>query len=333
LSFENKLKMMVKGKIFPGVGKITRLVLYLQLFAFFSFLIGMGIWSFRLQEKKLNQTNQFWQQTLVLLRLHKLQKKAESVQANYSRIDIELPGISTASADFFLSQYRAAIRNKELRRAAYFIEVADRQSKAILAQQNLIIPKEVQRLEKSLDDNLREGEEIFAVVDDIKQDLERLRKRQSSLAKLKQLRRLMFVLAGRLAQRRQEMAEAEKKIVVVKSDLRVYMYENDKLIHTIPVSLGRQDHETRSGEFKILDKIEKAWGYYQIWMPYWMGIYFAGSSENGFHGIPWDSAGVRYWEKDIGKNNVTYGCIMADDKEMRRLYNWAEVGTKVIIQD
>jgi lipoprotein-anchoring transpeptidase ErfK/SrfK len=76
-----------------------------------------------------------------------------------------------------------------------------------------------------------------------------------------------------------------------------------------------------------------AWGYYEIWMPYWMTIYYAGSSANGIHGIPLSPSGVRWssWEKRVGVYPTTYGCVMPLDKDVKKLYNWANIGTPVSI--
>jgi lipoprotein-anchoring transpeptidase ErfK/SrfK len=68
-------------------------------------------------------------------------------------------------------------------------------------------------------------------------------------------------------------------------------------------------------------------------MPYWMTIYYAGSSANGIHGIPISPDGVRWshWEDVVGVRPITYGCVMPKDKDAKKLYNWANIGTPVTI--
>jgi len=109
------------------------------------------------------------------------------------------------------------------------------------------------------------------------------------------------------------------------------MYENGQVVHSMPLSLGRRGWDTRSGDFAVLDKLGTVWSYWQIWLPNWMGIYFAGASENGIHGLPYDDAGNVYWINSIGKEDITYGCVMPRDPDMNKLYNWAEVGVPVTI--
>jgi lipoprotein-anchoring transpeptidase ErfK/SrfK len=67
-------------------------------------------------------------------------------------------------------------------------------------------------------------------------------------------------------------------------------------------------------------------------MPYWLGIYWAGGSENGIHGIPYNaSTGWRLWEGYVG-TPVTFGCILLDDANAKTLYDLAYLGMPVIVQ-
>ena len=63
----------------------------------------------------------------------------------------------------------------------------------------------------------------------------------------------------------------------------------------------------------------------------WLGIYWAGSTENGIHALPILSNGQRLWAGDLG-TPVSYGCVVLGTEEARMLYAWAEVGTPVVIQ-
>ena len=67
-----------------------------------------------------------------------------------------------------------------------------------------------------------------------------------------------------------------------------------------------------------------------FWMPDWMGIYYAGDLENGFHALPILPNGQRLWANDLG-TPVSYGCIVLGVQEAQELYNWASVGTTVRI--
>jgi hypothetical protein len=267
-----------------------------------------------------------------IAQIKKLQGLREKLEPKYLRVDPLLPGISTAQADFFLSQYRLAVREERYREGEKFLNLAGEQIDSVLENQQEVAAWEVERLNTEIESNLKEARDIFTPVADIETGVGGVAEANlDSCEQFSQLKNFLMEIADRISKRRLQMEEAVKSIVVSRSRQEVLIYEDGQLVQGIPISLGRMGRETRIGEFRILDKMDKVWGYYQIWMPYWMGIYFAGSSENGFHGIPWDKAGNRYWEGDIGENNVTYGCIMAQDDDMRRLYNWAKIGTPVTV--
>ena len=130
-----------------------------------------------------------------------------------------------------------------------------------------------------------------------------------------------------------EVPFKEKTILVDISDQHVYAYEEGKLIFSFVASTGRHNL-TRIGYYRILDKIPNAysdpWGF---WMPYWMGIYYAGYNlENGFHSLPVLSNGVKLWGSKIG-SPITYGCVVLMPNDMKKLYRWAGIGTAVVIQN
>jgi len=124
----------------------------------------------------------------------------------------------------------------------------------------------------------------------------------------------------------------QKKIVVDISEQRCWRYEGDVLLNTWRCSTGR-NNSTATGTFRVQSKLRKAYGStWGIWMPYWLGIYWAGPTENGFHGLPWDAkTGARTWAGLVG-TPITYGCVMLNDDAMKQLWEWADIGTLVVIQ-
>ncbi len=123
-----------------------------------------------------------------------------------------------------------------------------------------------------------------------------------------------------------------KSILVVISEQHMYAYEGKKLVFSFDVSTGRNG-STSAGTFSILDKIPNAWSDpWGFWMPYWMGIYYVGSNlENGFHSLPVLTNGQQIWGDEIGVP-ITYGCVVLDPGNMKRLFKWADIGTPVIIR-
>ncbi len=123
-----------------------------------------------------------------------------------------------------------------------------------------------------------------------------------------------------------------KKIVVSISQQRMYVYQNGKLLHTWVVSTGRYGYPTRTGVFHVQSKVLNAYGSrWRIWMPYWLGIYWAGSTENGIHGQPINPDGSIVWAGLLGRK-ITFGCVMLRTDHAKELYYWADIGTPVIIR-
>jgi LysM repeat protein len=123
-----------------------------------------------------------------------------------------------------------------------------------------------------------------------------------------------------------------KLIVVDLSDQHLWAYEGDQLIYSFVASTGAAPSYTAAGEFRIQSKIPNAYGSaWDIWMPWWMGIYWAGSVENGIHALPIMSNGQTLWAGYLG-TPVSYGCVVLGTQEAEWLYHWAEIGTPVSIR-
>ena len=122
-----------------------------------------------------------------------------------------------------------------------------------------------------------------------------------------------------------------KYILVDISDQHMYVYEGDALIYSFVASTGI-NNATRVGTFAVQSKIPNAYGAtWDIWMPEWLGIYWAGGLENGIHALPILPNGATLWEGYLGRP-VSYGCVVLGTYDAQVLYNWAEIGTPVEIQ-
>lgn len=122
-----------------------------------------------------------------------------------------------------------------------------------------------------------------------------------------------------------------KYILVDISEQHMYVYEGDMLVYSFVASTGI-NNATRVGTFAVQSKIPNAYGAtWDIWMPDWLGIYWAGGTENGIHALPILPSGATLWEGYLGRP-VSYGCVVLGTYEAQVLYDWAEIGTPVEIQ-
>jgi len=122
-----------------------------------------------------------------------------------------------------------------------------------------------------------------------------------------------------------------KRILVDLSDQRMYVYQNGQILWNWVISTGLPGRDTAVGHYKVLNKIPNAYAStWNLQMPYWLGIYWAGSLQNGIHALPIQANGQRLWEGYLGQR-VSYGCVILGTQNAATLYNWASVGTPVDI--
>ena len=124
-----------------------------------------------------------------------------------------------------------------------------------------------------------------------------------------------------------------KRIEIDISEQRLRAYENDAPIFDWACSTGKVATPTQPGNYQVLDKIPEAWS--SVWglrMPYWLGIYWAGGSEDGIHALPIDRYGKTLWAGYLG-HRASFGCIILDTPNAARLFDWADIGTPVIITE
>lgn len=123
-----------------------------------------------------------------------------------------------------------------------------------------------------------------------------------------------------------------KRIVIDISEQHLWAYDGETEVYSFVASTGLPGLDTRPGTYSVLNKVPNAWGgNWNIWMPDWLGIYWAGSLQNGIHSLPILPDGSRLWDGYLG-TPVSYGCIILGVTESKLLYDWAEVGVPVIIR-
>ena len=116
------------------------------------------------------------------------------------------------------------------------------------------------------------------------------------------------------------------------SQQRCQLYRGDQLLYNWPCSSGRAGSGTKFGEFFVQSKIREAWGSrWGFYMPFWLGIYWAGGSENGIHGLPYQPGGYPVWANSVG-TPITFGCVLLGANESQTLWDMAYIGMPVTIR-
>ncbi len=122
----------------------------------------------------------------------------------------------------------------------------------------------------------------------------------------------------------------KKRVVVSLAAQELTAYLGHIPVATHAVSTGRPGSPTPLGTYAILDKIPRAWSASaKLWMPYWMP--FIGT-KYGLHELPEWPGGKKEGEDSLGQP-VSGGCIRLGVGAAEELYEWAEVGTEVVIRE
>jgi hypothetical protein len=123
-----------------------------------------------------------------------------------------------------------------------------------------------------------------------------------------------------------------KRIVISIDEQRMWVYEDGELFKEHVISTGMANSPTMPGIFQVQSHFENAYASnWDLWMPHFLGIYEAVPGfENGIHGLPLLSNGVRLWGSVLGQP-ASYGCIILTLEAAEELYTWAEDGVVVEI--
>lgn len=126
--------------------------------------------------------------------------------------------------------------------------------------------------------------------------------------------------------------ESVVRLVLRRSQRRVYVYKDDKVINSYPVAIGKPGWETPLGDFKVLNmetnptfKSFKTGriippGPYNPLGTRWIGIWTDGKTQLGFHGTN---------QPELIGQAVSHGCIRMHNKDVTRLYSQVKPGTLV----
>jgi L,D-transpeptidase ErfK/SrfK len=122
------------------------------------------------------------------------------------------------------------------------------------------------------------------------------------------------------------------RLVLKRGQRKVYVYQNDKVISSYRVAVGKPGWETPLGEFKVLtmelNPIFKSFKSGRIIPPgpdnplgvRWIGIWTDGQTQLGFHGTN---------EPELIGQAVSHGCIRMMNKDVVKLYAQVKAGTPV----
>jgi L,D-transpeptidase ErfK/SrfK len=122
------------------------------------------------------------------------------------------------------------------------------------------------------------------------------------------------------------------RLVLKRSQRRVFVYKNDKAVTSYPVAVGKPGWETPLGDFKVLNMepnpIFKSFKSGRVIPPgpdnplgvRWIGIWTDGKTQLGFHGTN---------EPELIGQAVSHGCIRMHNRDVVKLYEQVKSGVSV----
>ncbi len=129
-----------------------------------------------------------------------------------------------------------------------------------------------------------------------------------------------------------ELKSQPKKIIKVSLTQQIVeTYEGSKKVARFECVTGDKDHPTDRGAFKILRKVHPYRSRsYDVQMNYAMFFTTDGKALHQYHG-PFPLSTVRK-ARDVSEWFGSHGCVRLAEDDAKALYQWAAVGTTVIVQ-
>jgi len=124
--------------------------------------------------------------------------------------------------------------------------------------------------------------------------------------------------------------EKGKLIEVNLQTQKMRMCENGKAIKEMPISSGKPETPTPTGNFRVINKSLMIYSKLaDCWLPFWVG--FSQDGQYGFHELPiCQGKEGRTDSEDVGQP-VSLGCVRLNIGEAETFYKWAEIETPVFI--
>lgn len=139
-----------------------------------------------------------------------------------------------------------------------------------------------------------------------------------------------FALRVEEAKRFTRAKQNEGKYIDVNLATQVMtLFENGRAVDAYIISSGKPGMDTPKGSFAIQNKAARPWSKaYSLYMPYWQAI--TPDGKYGIHELPEWPGGYKEGANHLG-TPVSHGCMRLGIGSAKRVYEWTELGTPVVI--
>jgi L,D-transpeptidase ErfK/SrfK len=128
---------------------------------------------------------------------------------------------------------------------------------------------------------------------------------------------------------------ASTRVVINLSQRQLKLMQNDAVLESFPVAVGKDDWQTPLGQFAVRDmRVDPVWRHPITKEPVgpgpdnplgsrWIGFLNDGEYHIGIHGTNQETL--------IGEA-VSHGCVRMFDKDIQTLYSYIRIGTPIIVE-
>lgn len=147
--------------------------------------------------------------------------------------------------------------------------------------------------------------------------------------------RVKWTIASAVSNQQQEEQVQATRIVLKRSERRVYAYQGEQELASFPVAVGKPGWETPLGTFAVKTMVENpGWTHPftgKVMSPEsdnplgerWIEFWTDGRNSIGFHGTPNRAS--------VGQA-ASHGCVRMYDEDIQALFDWVSEGTPVIVE-
>jgi hypothetical protein len=120
-----------------------------------------------------------------------------------------------------------------------------------------------------------------------------------------------------------------RRVVYCNSCQRVWLIEENAWVLASYTVSGRRNYP-RNGTYKVIRRVNPGWSK-TLRLPYFVGFTYGNTTDVGFHGIPLEPDGDPIQSDAQLGTPRSHGCVRQSQSSARLMWDWATMGTKVVV--
>jgi lipoprotein-anchoring transpeptidase ErfK/SrfK len=122
---------------------------------------------------------------------------------------------------------------------------------------------------------------------------------------------------------------AGRRVVYCNSCQRVWLIEESGWVFASYTVSGRRNYP-KSGTYHVIRRINPGWSK-TLRLPYFVGFTYGNTTDVGFHGIPLEPDGTPIQSDSQLGTPRSHGCVRQSQWAAKLMWDWATMGTTVVV--